>query len=46
MEGELWRLSEVRELPEGWRWADAATLAGEVALPSAFQAFRGFLPKA
>ena len=46
MEGELWRLSEARELPEGWRWADAAALAGEVALPSAFQAFRGFLPKA
>lgn len=31
---------------EDWRWADAAALAGEVALPSAFQAFRGFLPKA
>ena len=46
MEGELWRLPEARELPEGWRWADAAALAGEVALPSAFQAFRGFLPKA
>ena len=34
---------KARELPEGWRWADAAALAGEVALPSAFQAFRGFL---
>ena len=34
------------ELPWELDEADAAALAGEVALPSAFQAFRGFLPKA
>ena len=46
MAGELWRLDSVPALPEGWRWADAAALAGEVALPSAFSAFRPFLPGA
>ena len=45
MAGALWQLPDCPELPEGWRWADAAALAGEVALPSAFQAFRGFLPR-
>ena len=45
MAGALWQLPNCPELPEGWRWADAAALAGEVALPSAFQAFRGLLPR-
>lgn len=46
MEGELWRLSEARELPRAGAGLMPPALAGEVALPSAFQAFRGFLPKA
>ena len=33
MAGALCRLPDCPELPEGWRWADAAALAGEVALP-------------